>query len=499
MSNPEQMLISSVINAKDHMTPASNGINSKFFHSYPDEWQWIERYIRKHRRAPSKSALRSKFPGFKIQSGDDVAHWCDEVRLSHATAETSSAIEEILEDIEDGHIEDAVKKMQSRSLSIESALSGENHDSDIITNYQDVIDEVMRRHARASEFGQSGIPTGFPTLDERTGGPQPGQVWIVGARLGQGKTWSLARMACAAAFSGFNIQYDALEGTRAEIAMRIHTFASSEYGQKVFKNIDLVKGQNFSPREYKEFLQDLRNDVKGRMHIADTTKGPISPLSIAAQIERNKVDAVYLDYITLMDHADSSGDDWKSIGRLSAGLKRTAVAYQVPIIAAAQLNRTAAAGKDLAGPEALAESDAIGRDADAVVTMRQLSKHVIAAKLAKFRHGRDGYTWYCKFLPNTGHFEEITFDEAQDVIADDKDEELEDDFSFKPRKKGSFKEASEKRHVTVKKKTKDGGEYTVTDKRSKSKPKKKATVKSTKASGGASKSTAKKRVVKKGR
>jgi replicative DNA helicase len=329
-------------------------------------------------------------------------------------------------------------------------MQGESADSDIITDYQDVLDEVMRRHARQGEYGQAGIPTGFPTLDERTGGPQPGQVWIMAARLGQGKTWSLARWACAAAFSGYNIQYDALEGTRPEIAMRIHTFASSEYGKEVFKNLDLSMGKNFSPRAYKEFLYNLRNDVKGRMHIADTSKGPISPLSIAAQIERNKVDALFLDYITLMDGSDGSGsDDWKSIGRLSKSLKQIAQNYEVPIIAAAQLNREAANVKDFASPHNIAESDAIGRDADAVIVARQLSRHTMGFKLVKFRHGRDGYTWYCRFLPNTGHFEEITFDEMQDAVAEDKDAEVEDtDKAFQPRQKGSYKAVSNKKHTT---------------------------------------------------
>jgi replicative DNA helicase len=453
------MLISAIINSGDHITASSNGVTHKFFHSYPDESRWIENYISRHRRAPSKSAFRSKFPSFKItKSADDVAFFCDEVRLSHATAELSIAVEDILSDMEDGHVLDALKKMNRSSLSIVSAMSGESNDSDVISNYTDVLDEVKRRMARRADFGQAGIPTGFPTLDERTGGPQPGQVWIWAARLGQGKTWSLVRNAAAAVFSGFNVQYDALEGSRPEIAMRFHTFASSEYGREVFKNSDLSMGQNFSPRRYKEFLQSLRNDVKGKMHIADTSKGPISPLSIAAQIERNTPDAVFLDYITLMDTADASGDDWKSIGRLSAALKQVAQQYQVPIIAAAQLNRSAAIGKDLAGPEALAESDAIGRDADAVITMRQLSKHVIAFKLVKYRHGRDGYLWYTKFLPNTGHFEEITFDEAQDAISDDKDAEVEDDFTFKPRKKGSYKAASEARHTKNNKKSVSGAQ-----------------------------------------
>lgn len=450
-TTPEQLLISAVVNTGDHITPSAKGITSKFFHSYPDEWRWIERYISQHRKAPSKGAFKNKFPGFKVSKAiNDVGHFCDEVRGAHATATLSTSIEEILTDMEDGQVEDAIKKMHSSALAIESALVGESHDSDIITNYQDVLDEVMRRVARQSDYGIAGIPTGFPTLDERTGGPQPGQVWIMAARLGQGKTWSLARMACAAAFSGFNIQYDALEGTRAEIAMRIHTFASSEYGKEVFKNLDLSMGKNFSPRQYKEFLQSLHTDVKGRMHIADTTKGLISPLSIAAQIERNKVDALFLDYITLMDGSDGSGsDDWKSIGKLSKSLKQIAQMYQVPIIAAAQLNREAANMRDLAGPDKLAESDSIGRDADAVITARQLSRHVIAMKLAKYRHGRDGFVWYCKFTPNTGHFEEVTFDDAQDLIAEDKDKEVEGEVAFKPRAKGSFKKISDQKHATV--------------------------------------------------
>lgn len=447
MSNAEQLLISSVILKKDHITPASKGITTKFFHSYSSEWKWIERYIAKHRRTPSKQAFKSKFPGFKIIKGaDDVEHFCDEVRSGHATASLNSAIEDILTDIEDGDVHQAAKKMQASALQIESALAGDSYDSDIITNYQDTYNEVMRRVSRHSELGQAGMPTGFPTLDERTGGPQPGQVWIVAARLGQGKTWSLARMACAAAFSGFNIQYDALEGSRAEIAMRIHTFASSEYGQEVFRNLDLAMGNNFSPRAYKEFLHNLRNDVKGRMHVADTSRGPISLLSLAAQFERNKVDALFLDYITLMDGASGDADDWRSIGKLSKGLKQIAQQYQAPIIAAAQLNREAATMKDFAGPDKLAESDSLGRDADVVITARQMSKHVLAFKLVKFRHGRDGYIWYCKFLPNTGHFEEITFDDAQDAIAEDKDAEVEEDFKFKPRQKGSYKQVSEKRH-----------------------------------------------------
>lgn len=447
-TSPEVYLISAVIKKSDHITPAARGITRRFFHAYPDEWTWIEKYISRNKRAPSKGAFLGKFPTFRLKKVDDVEHYCEEVRKAHIQVELTASVSEIIERIEDGDVDMAVRSMHHHALQIESQMSGLSNDADIIEHWQETYDEVMARAARQEEFGQAGLPTGFPTLDERTGGPQAGHVWIVAARLGQGKTWSLVRMAVAACFSGHSIQYDALEQGRAEIAMRVHTFASSEYGKQVFKNLDLSQGRNFSPRDYKMFLQELRQQVSGRFHVADTSKGPIAPLTIGAQIERNRPDGLYLDYLTLMEADEGGADDWKGIGRLSKSLKQMAERYQIPIIAAAQLNRQAAVGKDLAGPETLAEADSIGRDADAVITMRQMSKRVIAMKLAKFRHGRDGFIWYTRFLPNTGYFEEINFDEAQDIIAEDRDEdEDEDAVKFKPRKKGSFQEMAAKKRA----------------------------------------------------
>lgn len=444
-SNPEALLISSVLRTGDHVTAAGRGITKKFFHSYGDEWSFIERYIATHKRAPSKAAFTSKFPEFRVKAVDDIAFFCDEVRKSHLEHELSNTIADVIGRIEVGDIDSAIREMHTSALSIESQMTGMGGDADIFAHWEPIYDEALFRVGRNADTGQAGLPTGFPTLDERTGGPQPGQVWVVSARLGQGKTWSLVRMACAAAFSGFTIQYDALEQTRAEIAMRVHSFASSEYGKQVFRSIDLSQGRNFSPREYKEFLNELKDQMNGKFHVADTAGGSIGAHTIAAQIERNRPDGVFLDYITLMD-TPSGESDWRGVAGLSKSMKQIAQRYQVPIIAAAQLNRNAANRKELSGPEDLAESDAIGRDADAVITMRQLSKRVIAMKLAKYRHGPDGYTFYTVFKPNTGHFEEVTKDEALDIQAEDRDEEEEETYTFKKREKGSFAKTSAARH-----------------------------------------------------
>ena len=113
--------------------------------------------------------------------------------------------------------------------------------------------------------------------------------------------------------------------------------------------------------------------------------------------------------------------DWQAIAALSAELKGIAMQYKIPIVAAAQINRMAI-GEDLPGAEHLAGADAIGQDADAVVTMKQVSRHIVKMKLAKFRHGSDGHVWDNEFRPNSGYFREVSGDEALEIIDEDRAE-----------------------------------------------------------------------------
>lgn len=422
-TNPEIYLISSILRDEDMIDAYKLGITTQQFHACPDEWEWLEKYYLKHRKIPSKVAFKQQFPEFSIKTVNDTQHYSSEVRKNHARMSLTTMMRDVADFIADGDIDSAVKKMHSSIVSISSAMGDGTNDSDIITSWQDTFEEVEKRVDRVSQHGMAGIPTGFTTLDERTGGPQPGHVWIVGARLGQGKSWTMMRMATAAIIDGYNVQYNALEQTRAEVAMRVHTFISSEVGKELFQNLDLMQGRNFDIKAYKDFLKSMKTTISGRMHVSDTSRGKVSPLTIASQIERNKPDIVFIDYLTLME---KSGDgDWKSIARLSGEIKNLAMQYQVPIVAAAQLNRVNGMTKEPAGPEALAQSDSIGQDADSVITMRMTSASVIQMKLAKYRHGLSGFKWYCQFQPTAGIFKEVSYDRANELK--DEDDEKDDD------------------------------------------------------------------------
>ena len=289
---------------------------------------------------------------------------------------------------------------------------------DALADWKHTYNEVKARKLRADQFGQSGIPTGMTTLDDMTGGIAPGQLWVVGARLGEGKSWFLARMAVGAIMNGYKAHFAALEMSRTEVVMRLHNLLSSSYGQAVFQSTQLSQGKDYDIRAYRQFLEKLPEKIKGSMTVTDTRN--IGAMEIAAHLERNRPDVYYLDYLTL---AKTRGDGgWQDIGNFSKDLKALAGQYQVGMVAAAQLNRNGAdTSKEPPGAETIASADAIGQDADGVITLKKKSDRVTMAKMAKYRHGRSGYCWYLRVDLDAGLIEEVSKQQAEDLMDQDSD------------------------------------------------------------------------------
>lgn len=433
-TSPELLLISAMLRTKDHVLPAARGICAEMFHGYRDEYEWIENYIAQHRRTPSVGAFREAFRGVVLKKVDDVEEYIEKVRENNTMIVLRNHLLAITNTMKDGDIAGALKKLNTASVEAEASYLGYGMDTNIFEDFQDIKEEAIRRKNRVDATGFAGIPTGFPTLDELTGGIQPGWFVLISARAGVGKTRSLIRMACAAVFSGYTALYDALEQTRYEIATQVYAFASSEFGHSVLKSLDLAQGKGFDVENFEKFLQNMKGTVQGKFHVADSTRGAIGTATMAAQIERHKADIAFLDFLTLMENTD----DWQGIANLSKRIKRMAQKYRIPIVTAAQVNRNGA-GRNDQGLDKLAGSDQLGQDADLVINAQKFSKSVIVMTVVKFRHGPEGQKFYLKFDPNQGVMEEITYEQAMDLKDKDEDnEERETKKKFKPRERGSF-------------------------------------------------------------
>lgn len=417
-TSPERLLLSSVLNNGDLKTAIAHGVTSEMFHTYNEEWTWLENYQRRFRKTPSRATFVGKFSDFKVAQADDTAYLVEEVKRAHVSSVLIENMQEIAELVADGDVDGAARAMQASIVQV-SAGVGHAGDSDIFTDFADVLSEVETRYEKAKTSGSAGVPFGFRTLDELTGGANPGEVIIVAARLGQGKSWLMQYMAAHATAQGYGDLFYALEQTRAQVATRIHALLSSSVGEQVFDSNALMRGKDFDIREYRKFLKLMKEKIPGKLNVSDVSRGRVSPLTIASGIERHQPDVVHIDYLTLLQ---KTGPDWQGVAQLSGDIKTLASSYGIPIFAAAQLNREHGLGREPAGPEALAQSDAIGQDADLVLTFRQLSKHMIAGRVAKNRNGEGDARFWIEFRPGEGLIQEVSYQRGQDIIDQDRDE-----------------------------------------------------------------------------
>jgi replicative DNA helicase len=417
--SPEALLISSVVKNGDFVLALKSGLTSDMFHGYREEFMWLENYYQKHRKTPSRIAFRSAFNEFRIRDVDDTAHFSEEVRKSHAMHTMTQSMNEATEFLMGGDIDTAIKKMSASMVSIAAGM-GNLNDGDILRSHRDIMDDINLRKNRFDENGSAGIPTGFETLDERTGGPQPGELWIFGARLGEGKSWILQRMAANACMYGFNVQFDALEQSRSQVAMRIYSMLSGQMGKGLFDSRALMQGKDYDPRAFRRFVTGLKDNIEGRLHVSDASRGKVSTLTIASQIERNKPDIVYVDYITLLKKNSS---EWQGVAELSSDLTQLAVEYNIPIVAASQLNRESGISRkgEPPGAEALSQADAIGQDASVVVNMARWAPSVLKLKAVKSRNTESNFSWYVQHDPGIGKFGEVTQVEAEKIKERDLD------------------------------------------------------------------------------
>lgn len=420
-TNPEILLLSSIIQTGDIQTPSAAGITGDHFHSHRQEWDWLERFVMKYRKVPDKATFRGQFPDFPLLKTTDVEHGSEVVQHAHLRYLLSMTMREATSLLVDNEPEDAIALLHSAMTGFNSVTGSRDANADALRDYHPFLEEAKRRIEASMTLGYSGVTLGFDTLNARTGGLHAGDLAIWAARLGIGKTWMLCKVATEALLSGKKVVFVSLEQPRSQIVFRMHVLLGHALGYSI-RHRELMQGVNMDVGAYESFLMALPDHLpeSSELYIADPTRGRASPYTLAALMERHDPDLLIIDYLTLMQ---MESDEWQGVAKLSKDTKLVAQQYAVPILAAAQINREGDGGARPPSAKNLAQSDAIGQDADVIVTMRKPSASVMQLLLAKNRSGQDGQIFWSSFMPNEGRINEITHDEALTITANDIDDE----------------------------------------------------------------------------
>jgi replicative DNA helicase len=216
-----------------------------------------------------------------------------------------------------------------------------------------------------------GLSTGLGSLDDVIGGLKPGQLIVVAGRPGAGKSVLVTDFVRACAVR----QYEpalmfSLEMGRGEVQRRM---LAAEAGV----NLSRILNGPLQPHETMK-LADRADALRGVMiHIDDTASMDLASIrSTARKIQADTgLGLIVVDYLQLM--GSTSGDNRaQEVGAISRGLKILARELGVPIVAAAQLNRSAEQRSDHRPQLAdLRESGSIEQDSDIVILLHRPDYH----------------------------------------------------------------------------------------------------------------------------
>ena len=240
----------------------------------------------------------------------------------------------------------------------------------------------------------TGISTGFPSLNRllRCGGWRPGQLVYLGARTSRGKSALLVGMADAAVQSGHRALLFSLEMSPEDVSIRR---LISEAG------VGLRAVSSWKREERDTALAKLTPAAKVLERPLDFAAPHVRTIgrirATCRRAKRQGLGLVLIDYLGLVRHQDArrGASVYEVTTLVSQDLKALAMELQVPIIAAVQLNREAAAG----GRPGLAhfrDSGAVEQDCDVALLIHQsdstegLKDGWVELILAKQRNGSTG-------------------------------------------------------------------------------------------------------------
>lgn len=215
--------------------------------------------------------------------------------------------------------------------------------------------------------GVQGISTGFEDLDEAVGGLYPGQLIILAARPGSGKSAFVTNLSLYCAEAGNAVLISSLEMTHLEIAIRLISKVSF---------VPFTTIQRGSPTESERQQIMTASEQLSRLPIEIDDTPHQSLRHIAAKVrratQRRNVKLAVVDYLQLIEPEERRVNREQQIAQITRGLKQLAKACHVPIICLSQLNRDVEK-RDNKKPRLsdLRESGAIEQDADSVWALWQ--------------------------------------------------------------------------------------------------------------------------------
>jgi replicative DNA helicase len=229
-----------------------------------------------------------------------------------------------------------------------------------------------------SHGGITGVATGYPDLDELTGGLQKGDLVILAARPSMGKTSLVVGMALHAAIAHqAPVALYSLEMSKDQIVQRMLC-------HEALVDLSALRRGRLSDDDFVRLAQAAGHLNTAPIWVDDS--GSLTVLEMRAKARRLKADQpnlglIIVDYIQLMGSNGKAENRQQEVSEISRGLKMLAKELNVPIVALSQLSRAPEQRTDHRPQLAdLRESGSLEQDADLVMFLYREERYMTEAE-----------------------------------------------------------------------------------------------------------------------
>lgn len=343
-----------------------------------------------------------------------------------------SAAQQMVRDVQDrsqAPLEILAKSQQAISTCVD-ALSIKK--SQTLHSLYPIAFEHIKK-AMETKSGITGVEAGLLEMDTVTGGWQPGNLIIIAARPGAGKTTLALNMARNA-----SVRFEkpgaffSLEMGEIELTLKLIS------AETLCTTNELTKGKLPEGKTLDGLMQEAHQLKTTRLLVDDSSTLTLGQFRAkAARLKaENDIQWIIIDYLQLMSNPGAKGGNREQeIASISRGLKQTAKELQIPVIALAQLSRASESRADKRPMLSdLRESGAIEQDADVVlfpfrpeyygITEDELGNSTVGTAELIFAKHRNGPTAtvnvLCDMATSRFYSPEPDWSSFADVVPDNK-------------------------------------------------------------------------------
>ena len=410
-------VVSALLSDAKFLAQLSDILHPKFFESEANKWiigEIVEYYV-EYKTPPTMDVFKVQIS--KITNDILTKTVVDQLRHVY-TQNTNIDFTFIKNEFSDFCINQNLKEVILKSVDLLKAGSyekiKENVDKamkvgtsvDLGHNYTEDYNQ------RYDEDDRNVVPTDWDVINDLMGGGLgPGELGVVVAPSGVGKTWILTAIGAAAVRQGLNVVHYSMELSEFYVGQRYDT---------VFTQIPTV--------EHKDKRDDLETKIKslpGKLMIKYFPPKGVNPRKLEQHIDKmisngDRPDLIIVDYADLLLSSNSNNDStYAEQGGVYIELRGISGELGIPIWTASQTNR-AGIDSEVIEADKIADSYAKVMNADFIMSWSRRSQDKVnntaRSHIMKNRFGPDGITFPCKMDTNIGSIEVFDGNSPQGIL-----------------------------------------------------------------------------------